>query len=87
VEANVIPAVVEVNTQKVTHKSAWHSAAIVHYLGNGLWAVGLVPADPQSNSWEWLVGLTNAQVVEAVDRAKLVRCPTESLKERLRNAP
>lgn len=67
--------------QENAHVS-WRSAAIIHYTGNGLWALGLIPKD-HNNRVEWLEGLDPKSLALILNDSRFSRCPTDDLIERL----
>lgn len=66
----------------------WHSAAIIHYLGDGRYAVGFAPSKGVKYShWEWVEGLTQEQLAQAIAAVRLTRCPTVKVVELLHDIP
>jgi len=78
------PSDIEGESESQT-RTRWISAAIIHYAGNGLWSIGVIPVDPQSK-WDWLEDIPTSSVRELLAEAKFRRCPTENLVERLRES-
>lgn len=72
---------IEGDSEDQTRTVRWYSAAVIHYTGNGLWRVGLIPMG--HNKWEWFNDLSGEGVGEVLAALKFRLCPTDEIEEKL----